>query len=194
MNAMRRLWMIVAASALVVAPIATTGCSGGPPAPKTANVQAGDMPAGQSWKGVFFSELYGYLHLVQEGDTITGKWQRPNKDKWGELKGKATGDVVHFEWNEYVTGLVGPNAKKTGRGYFKFKPAAEANGEPSIVGEIGRDQDEVGEPWEAIRQKNIEPDLASIGGTGSSDVGGGDWDSENKEKGSAEPPASPPSK
>jgi hypothetical protein len=51
--------------------------------------------------------------------------------------------------------------------------------------------DEVGEPWDAVKQRNQQPDLKSIGGTGAVDVGGGDWDNENKEKGTPEPPEAP---
>ena len=45
---------------------------------------------------------------------------------------------------------------------------------------------------DAVKQRNLKPDLTSIGGSGASDLGGGDWDGDNKEKGTAEPPASPP--
>ena len=60
-----------------------------------------------------------------------------------------------------------------------------------IVGEIGFDNDDAGEPWDAIKQRNVMPDLKSIGGTSAGDIGGGDWDSENKEKGPVEPPKPP---
>ena len=89
-------------------------------------------------------------------------------------------------------GLVGPNAKKTGKGYFKYKRPAGDNVDDQIIGEIGLGMDEVGNPWEAIKQRNLPPDLSSIGGTSAMDVGGGDWDTDNKEKGSKpEPPAGP---
>ena len=45
-------------------------------------------------------------------------------------------------------------------------------------------------PGEILGQ-TCHPDLASIGGTGASDLGGGDWDSENKEQGTPEEPANP---
>ena len=175
-------------SALTITSVAA--CSGGS-APKSAKVEAGDMPEGAEWTGVYYSELYGHLHLIHEGDTISGKWQRPVKDRWGELAGKVTGDVVRFEWTEYKTGVVGPNSNRKGRGYFKYKRPEGDNVDDVINGEIGVGNDEVGEPWEAIKQRNQKPDLASIGGTGASDVGGGDWDKENSEPGKPEAPKSP---
>ena len=60
-----------------------------------------------------------------------------------------------------------------------------------IEGEIGRGNDEVGTPWEAIKQRNVKPDLDAIGGAGSGEVGGGDWDSDNSEPGEVEPPTEP---
>jgi hypothetical protein len=188
---MRRLRAATTAAALLVALPGVTGCDGSVSA-KTAKVEQGDMPSGAKWDGVYFSELYGYLHIqVRNGGSVVGKWERPHKDKWGDVKGEVAGDVLHFEWNEYTKGLVGPNAKRSGKGYFKYKRPAGDNVDDIIVGEIGPGQDEVGEPWEAIKQRNIPPNLSSIGGTGAGDVGGGDWDSDNKEKGKPEKPSSP---
>ena len=187
-----RRWLraTVAIAALGAMPLATVACGEGTTA-KVASVSPGDMPSGAKWDGVYYSELYGYLHLVQSGTSMKGKWERTHKDKWGELKGTVTGDVLKFEWSEYTKGLVGPNAKRSGKGYLKYKRPPGDNVDDQLAGEIGFGEDEVGEPWEAIKQRNIPPDLASIGGTGAMDVGGGDWDSDNKEKGKAEPPASP---
>jgi hypothetical protein len=188
---LRRLWAAMAAGALLSAPLGLTACGEGGGA-RTATVAPGDMPSGAKWDGVYFSELYGFLHLKQGGgNAIKGRWERKTKDKWGELKGEITGDVIKFEWFELTQGLVGPNAKHTGRGYFKYKRPAGDNVDDTIAGEIGPGQDEVGEPWEAIKQRNIPPNLESIGGTGASDVGGGDWDPDSKEKGKPEGPASP---
>jgi hypothetical protein len=193
MMVLRRVWAAALASALLAAPLAVTGCSGGSGEPKLANVQSGEMPSGAGWKGVYYSELYGYLHIVQDGNKIVGKWQRPSKDRWGELKGEVAGDLLKFEWKEHVVGLVGPNATRVGRGYFKYKRPPGDNVDDTIVGEIGRERDEVGDAWDAIKQRRMEPDLASIGGTGAADIGGGDWDSDNKEKGGKpEGPKSPP--
>jgi hypothetical protein len=63
----------------------------------------------------------------------------------------------------------------------------------TIAGEIGLGNDEVGDStWDAVKQREMKPNLNSIGGTGAGDIGGGDWDGENKEKHTPEPPTSPP--
>ena len=189
MNRNRRLWIAVAAGALVLGP-AVLGC-GSTPSAKTAQIQAGDMPDGADWSGVYFNELYGFLHVIQEGDKVNGKWQRPQKEKWGELHGTATGNVLRFDWTEYKTGVVGPNSQTSGKGYFKYSRPEGDNVDDRIDGEIGYGQDEVGNPWDGIKQRNVKPDLTSIGGTGAGDIGGGDWDGENKEQGSPEAPTPP---
>jgi hypothetical protein len=187
--ALRRVWNAVAAGALIVTP--ALGCSNNPDA-KVAKVEKGEMPSGAKWDGVYYSELYGHLHIKVAGGHVTGRWERPHKDRWGEVEGEVDGDVMHFSWSEYNRGLVGPNAKQTGKGYFKYKRPEGTNVDDTIVGEIGKGEDEVGEgPWEAVKQRNIPPHPESIVGTGAGDVGGGEWDSENKEKGKPEGPKSP---
>ena len=72
MKVTRRLFSLAFAGALIVT-IPAVGCGPSTPDAKTANVQAGDMPAGGEWTGVYYNELYGYLHLVQDGNAISGK-------------------------------------------------------------------------------------------------------------------------
>lgn len=192
MKVSHKLWMLITAAALSISPLASTGCSGAGGSAKTADIKPGDMPEGGDYRGVWFSPLYGYLHLVTDGDKVNGKWMRPSKDRWGELHGDLTGNVLRFSWTEHTIGAVGPNSSREGRGYFKYVRPEGDNVDDTIAGEIGRGKDEVGEPWDAVKQRNVEPDLASIGGTGSGDIGGGDWDSDNKESGTPEEPAPPP--
>jgi hypothetical protein len=191
--ALRKLWTAALAGALLWAPLTSlVGCGNGTEA-KVANVKSGDMPAGTKWDGVYFSELYGFLHLKMAGSHLKGRWERPHKDKWGEIDGDVEGDLFKYTWSEYTRGLVGPNAKRNGKGYFKYKRPAGATDEKqdTIVGERGEGEDEVGAPWDAIKQYNIPPNPDSIVGSGASDVGGGDWDTDSKEKGKPEGPASP---
>lgn len=191
MNGRSRALAWLSALVLTLSPLALAGCSSEASA-KVAKVQPGDMPSGADWTGVYYSEQFGYLHMVQEGTQINGKWQRPTKEKWGELHGTLTGDVAHFSWTEYVAGLVGPGTTRTGKGYFKYTRPQGENVDDHIDGELGRNQDEVGDqPWEAVKQRRMMPDLKSIGGTGTTDVGGADWDKGNKEQGDPEPPKAP---
>lgn len=191
MKGLRSLYVLVAAGALSMTPVVLGACSATGSA-KTASVTAGDMPANGNWRGVYFSQLYGYLHIETDGDKVHGKWLRPSKDRWAELNGTITGDLIRFSWVEHTIGAVGPNSSRSGKGYLKYSRPAGDNVDDMVVGELGIGGDETGEPWDGVKQRNVEPDLASIGGTGATDIGGGDWDGDNKEQGQPEPPAPPP--
>lgn len=179
-------------SLLAVFPFAPAGLGCSPPvaAVSRASVEPGSMPSNGSWTGVYFSPLFGTLHLVPEGNLVKGKWVRPRKGEWGQLKGNADGNLMRFDWEEYKDGLVGPNSKNEGKGYFVYTRPEGDNVDDVIKGEIGRGDSEVGIEWVALKQRNVKPDLDSIGGSGAADVGGGDWDTGNKESSEVEEPAS----
>jgi hypothetical protein len=137
------------------------GCSK-PPPPTTANVKANDLPAAGDWSGVFYSPLYGHLHLVKEGNSVSGKWRTAGGDKWGELHGEVTGDLLKYKWVEHKIGMVGPGATAEGHGYFKYFVPDDETANHEIKGEWGLERSEVGNRWEAVRQRNMLPDLNSV--------------------------------
>src|SRR5215471_1702140 len=97
MKRLEKVWSLALTAALFAAPLALLGCPGGDGGDaKHANVTPGTMPAGADWSGVYYSELYGFLHLVQDGTAISGKWLRPTKNKCGEVHGTINGDVIKF--------------------------------------------------------------------------------------------------
>ena len=143
---------------------------------KVANVQAGDLPVGGDWMGVYYSPVYGYLHLVKEGNSVSGKWRTADGSAWGEMHGTVTGNLLKYEWTEHKIGLVGPSATSKGRGYFKYLEPKEGEAH-EIQGEWGLGQDETGSSWQAVKQQNMRADPDSVmpdelEGRG---VGGG-WD------------------
>ncbi len=155
------------------------GCSGDP-APKVATVRASDMPEGESWRGVYFHPVFGYLHLEENGTTIVGKWQRADKSRWGEMNGTKAGNVFHYTWKEHTYGLVGPAAEIHGKGVFVYR-VEEAAGHktPKLDGQFGLEQDEVGSTWNCVKQDRMEPKLESITGDQSATgapSGAGNWD------------------
>ena len=159
-----------------------------PPPPATANVKAGDLPPGGDWSGVFYSPLYGHLHLVKEGNSVSGKWRTSGGDKWGELHGEVTGDLLKFKWVEHKIGMVGPGATTEGHGYFKYYVPADETANHEIKGEWGLERSEVGNTWEAVRQRNMLPDLDSVRPDETERVNMPDeWDSSGKEPGAGAP-------
>ena len=133
---------------------------------KSANIKAGDMPAGETWTGVYYHPVFGYLHLVEEGTSIIGRWRRSDQSAWGELSGTKMGNVLHFKWKERKYGLVGPAAETQGKGVFVFKMGD--NDIPNLDGQYGLGDAEVGSDWDLVKQQRMQPDLNSISG----DLGG----------------------
>lgn len=156
---------------------------GKPPPPTTANVKAGDLPPEGDWSGVFYSPLYGHLHLVKDGGAVSGKWRTTAGDKWGELHGEVTGDLLKYKWVEHKIGMVGPGATSEGRGYFKYIVPPGENVNHEIKGEWGLEKSEVGNPWEAVKQRNMLPNPDSVKPDETEKVNMPDeWDSEGPPK------------
>jgi len=130
--------------------------------PKSASVKAGAMPEGESWTGVYFHPVFGYLHLQEEGSNVVGRWKRTDHSHWGEMSGTSNGNVLHYTWKEHKVGMVGASATTHGKGYFVYKVNKENIGE--LDGEFGLNDSEVGSSWKNVKQVRMPPDLKSIGG------------------------------
>jgi hypothetical protein len=128
---------------------------------KTANVKPKDMPAGAEWQGVYYSTLYGYLHLQVDGNSARGAWRTTAGDAFGEMHGTVEGNLLKYEWKERKIGAVGANAERHGKGYFVYQPIVEGESD-KIAGEWGLNEDEAGEKWEAVKQKNMQPNPDSV--------------------------------
>ncbi|MEM9693585.1 MAG: hypothetical protein AAGA56_13645, partial [Myxococcota bacterium] len=172
--------------------VLVVGCGPSKPPAKLAGVQAGEMPADGSWEGVFFDPVKGNIHIVVDGTKAKGGWQTPTKESWGRLDGTVEGNLMKFKWEEYLDGVVGPNSKRSGRGYFVYTSPAEAKAPDIIKGEMGRGDDEVGyRTLNGVKQRDLKPNLDAVIGSSADDIGGGDWDRPNTEAGKVEPPAKP---
>jgi hypothetical protein len=137
---------------------------GGGGSAKAPNIKPGEMPESASWNGVYFNTQFGNLHLVETGDAIAGKWKTTDGSKWGELNGPVKGNVLHFEWTEHKIGMVGPTSISKGKGYFIYKRPEGDNVDDVLKGEWGLGADEAGNEWDCVKQRNLKPDLKSIGG------------------------------
>jgi hypothetical protein len=176
MKIQRALRGLVLALAAFGAASAIAGCGGGAQGAKSANIKADDMPTGESWSGVYFHPVYGYLHMVENDDNVVGKWKRTDQSAWGELSGTKVGNVLHFAWKEHKYGLVGPSAESHGKGYFVYK--MNSNNIAELDGQFGLDSDETGSDWHNVKQQRMPPDLNSIKGgdtTGATPAAGEQW-------------------
>jgi hypothetical protein len=168
-----RAILTLAAALALAAPLAVAGCGGGQTGkPTAAQLKPGNLPEGGSWDGVYFNPVWGYLHLQHEGSSLNGRWKTADESAWGEMHGTVEGDIVRFEWAEHKVGLVGPSATRKGRGYFRYTRPSGENVDDRLIGEWGFDDAEVGGgEWDAVKQRNIKPDLKSIKAEGEVGVG-----------------------
>lgn len=131
-------------------------------------VKAGELPAGESWDGVYFNPVYGYLHLQPNGDNMVGRWKRADSSHWGELSGTVDGNVFRFTWTEHRYGAIGPSGDVHGAGEFVYKVPPQKDESIKVIPELdGKyvldDSSEVGD-WHCVKQLNLKPDLNSITG------------------------------
>ena len=160
MRTARLLGPLLAACTLACASASLVACGGADT--HAANIKSEDMPAGETWTGVYFHPVYGHLHMVANENNIVGKWKRADGSAWGEMSGVASGNVLHFHWKEHKYGMVGPASETTGKGYFVYKIGSEKI--PELDGQFGMDNDETGADWHNIKQVRMNPDLNSIKG------------------------------
>ncbi len=134
-------------------------CGGGS---HRASVTPGSMPQGGTFTGVWFSPQYGEMHLVQNGATVVGRFQK--EERTGRIQGGVEGDLMRFEWTEARELIVGRPTNTKGRGYFRLvKDEREDNWK--LVGEWGSDTYETGGgPWNAVKSKTRQPELGSGSG------------------------------
>ncbi len=161
MTTLRSIRSLCLAGFLGAAPLLAVGCGDGEGA-KSAKVSSGPMPEGESWTGVYFHPVFGYLHMQEEGTNVVGRWKRTDHSHWGELSGTVSGNVLRYTWREHKVGMVGASATTQGKGYFVYKVNKENIGE--LDGEFGLNDAEVGSNWKNVKQLRMPPDLKSIGG------------------------------
>lgn len=147
---------------------------------KHAQVKAGEMPAGAEWQGVYYSPVYGYLHVLVDGKTAQGAWRTGGGDAYGELQGEVDGDLMRYTWTQHKIGQIGREATSSGKGYFKYTVPKEGESH-KIVGEWGLGESDAGNSWDAVKQTNMQPNPASVKPDEiEGKVNAGGWDDDDK--------------
>jgi hypothetical protein len=159
---------------------ALVACGPGSGDVQHAHEKPGAMPAGNEWNGVYFSQEFGYLHLVSDNRSANGAWRTTAGDAWGEMTGTIEGDLMHYEWTERKIGAIGADATKKGHGWFRYTVPKE--GEAAVIaGEWGLGESDAGAPWKAVKQLHMDPKPESVRPDeieGNTNVGG--WDEDSK--------------
>jgi hypothetical protein len=122
------------------------------------------MPEGQTWNGVYYNPVYGYLNIVGESGSFVGKWKRTDSSHYGEMSGTIDGNVAHFTWKERKYGTFDPSGEVHGSGVFVYKlppsdhPIAELDGQFALEGSSDAGS------WHCVKQEGMKPDLNSVNG------------------------------
>jgi hypothetical protein len=179
----RKIAMLAGVLALALPCATLVACHG--KSANSADKVSREMPEGAEWKGVYYSQVYGNLHLINaDSGELKGAWRTTAGEAWGELHGKAEGSILKYEWIEHKIGMVGPSATRSGHGYFVYtRPKGGGQKDPDeIHGQWGLGDNSNGNKWDAIKQTNLEPDPKSVmpdeveRGPA---ITGGDWDGES---------------
>jgi hypothetical protein len=158
---LRKLCKLSLLSALALPSALSMSACGPSTDVKHAQVKAGELPAGAEWQGVYFSPVYGYLHLLTDGKAAQGAWRTGGGDAYGELQGEVDGDVLRYTWTQHKIGQIGKEATSSGKGYFKYTIPKEGEAH-KIVGEWGLGDSDAGNSWDAVKQTNMQPNPASV--------------------------------
>ena len=181
---LRNLVKLSLLSALVIPSALSLTACGNSGEVKHAQIKVGEMPANAEWQGVYYSPVYGYLHLLVDGKTAQGAWRTGGGDAYGELQGETDGDVLRYTWTQHKIGQVGAEAQSNGKGYFKYSVPKEGEAH-KIAGEWGLGESDAGNSWEAVKQTNMQPNPASVKPDEiEGKVNAGGWDDEGGDKGS----------
>jgi hypothetical protein len=169
-----RTWLRGAGMALVVGVVcvsssALVACGGGAGA-KFASIKAGDMPSGESWIGVYYNPVYGYLHMIEQDGNIVGRWKRTDASHWGELSGTSDGNVVHFAWKEHAYGAIGVSGQSSGAGVFIYKMGKGDKAAPELDGQYSLEGSSDVAQWHCVKQVGMKADINSISGDNPQDT------------------------
>lgn len=134
---------------------ALLACSG------TQKPEAGQLPKGASFYGVWQSPQYGNMHLCQTGNQVVGDYLK--NERTGRIQGTIDGDLLVFQWEDRRELVEGKPQIKRGKGYFRIEVADD--GDQYLQGEWGMDGEmSGGGPWNAVKLRRGEPDRCTGAG------------------------------
>lgn len=148
---MMRALLIFGLSLVTAAAVGCGASQGGGPA------QAGKMPPGGNFDGVFQSPAYGRMEFTVEGANVLGLYE--GERHWGRIEGTVNGNLLSFHWTQWNADMQGKVRESSGRGYFKYIVEVEGGATTTrevhrINGEWGYGEAETGNVWGAVKLSN----------------------------------------
>ena len=121
----------------------------------TQKPEAGPLPQGATFYGVWQSPQYGNMHLCQSGTKVVGDYVK--HERAGRIQGAVEGDLLVFQWEDRRELVEGKPQTRRGQGYFRIEIGED--GDQYLKGEWGLDDAMTGGgPWNAVRLRRGEPD------------------------------------
>lgn len=137
----------LSAVVMVASLVMGIGCATGDRIP-----DAGTMPEGASYSGLWYSEHFGHMYLRQQGQSVDGVYAYQTG---GILEGQLEGNQLLFSWEEPGDRQVA-RPGLDGKGYFQL---TDQGGELQLEGEWGYDDNRRGQGrWEAEFIREIKDD------------------------------------
>ena len=159
---MSSLRVVLLRSSLVFALcLGATACGPSTQEAQTANVKPGSMPEGGDWPASTTASSTVTCTSWRTARAANGAWRTTAGDAYGEMSGEIDGDLFRYSWTERRIGAVGADANRKGKGYFRYT-APKAGEAHVITGEWGLGDSDAGNPWEAVKQKNMPPNPDSV--------------------------------
>lgn len=129
--------------------VAALGCAG------AQMPDAGPLPQGATFYGVWQSPQYGSMHICQSGSQVIGDYSKHERS--GRIQGNLEGDLMTFQWEDKRELIAGHPKTKRGHGYFRIEIGED--GDQYLKGEWGLDEAYTGGgPWNAVKLRRGEPD------------------------------------
>lgn len=165
--------------------LAVAGCGGG-----TTALKVTPMPDGADYTGVYFSQQYGEMHLIQNGAAVHGEYKKDERE--GTFEGEVEGNTLRFEWVEMKAMVSNRPTETRGRGYFQYFVDA-SNDDHVIRGRWGLgDDDSTGGEWTAYKMKGRTPERGFARGAASGGESGSDDEGSSDSSGGEESPSENP--
>lgn len=138
MNRMQTIVSTLIIGCAVAGLMSLGACSSSPSIP-----DAGAMPAGGTFSGLWYSPQFEHMYLHQRGNKVEGAYAYGSG---GRLQGEVQGNMLVFTWEEPGDRQAARRDMR-GKGYLQL---TMVGGEPELRGQWGYNEAHAGAgPWEA---------------------------------------------
>lgn len=116
------------------------------------------LPSGGNYEAVWFSPQFGELNLIRSATRLVGTYKKD--ERFGRVRGKPTGNLFRYTWEEQRELVGGKPVTLKGHGYFEYLTGDD--GRHYLVGRWGNgERDDDGGEWRAYKLEGRKPSLGT---------------------------------